>query len=266
MHPDDRKKYEAHMKTIENAQNHPLLLMDWNAEKKDIIGAYSGKAVLIANGDSLNEVPREFLDENKTIGTNNIYLYGMTDEQVALYPTIKPLFLPSFYCILGIDQLDDERKRSYCRPAIEGAEAAFVNRMAMPYFDLPHVYAIHGTSWRTGYNPSARRNIFTKDLNENIGVGYTNTYIMLQVLYHLGFDEVYCVGLDNDYSVNPNRLHFYPDDPRFACEPLHGRKTHQKGSYYVFGLAKEAYEKAGKRIININKENNTPFEQEMPEW
>ena len=87
---------------------------------------------------------------------------------------------------------------------------------------------------------------------------------MLQVMYYLGFEKVLCVGLDNDYGADPDKLHFYPNDPRFATEPGMGRKVFQKGSNYVFGLAKEAYENDGREIINVNETNNTPFEKGVP--
>lgn len=240
-----------------------ILRTDWNAGKKNIKDIYDGTAVLIANGPSLADVPQDFLDSHKTIGTNNIYLRGL--EDISKYPDVPPGFVPDFYTILGIDQVDKPEDRTYCRPVIEAAELAFVNRMFYPNFDLPHVYAIHGVKVSTGQRPF-NRSAFSYDILDYIGIGYTNTYIMFQVLYYLGFKEVLCVGLDNDYGVDPDKLHFYNNDPRFACEPGMGRSTFVKGSNYVFGLVKDAYEKDNRRVININKVNNTPFEWRMPEW
>jgi hypothetical protein len=246
------------------AMSNPNLLVDFNKDKPDILNKYSGTAVLCANGDSLNDVPFEFLSEYPTIGTNNVYLLGLSEEEVAEYPGVAG-FTPNFYTILGIDQLNTEEKLSYCRPAIEGANLAFVNRLTYSYFDLPHVYAIHGVRASNGTRPYPK-STFTNDLMDYVGLGYTNTYIMFQILYWLGFNEVLCVGLDNDYGINPDKRHFYPDDPRFSCEPSMGRASHQKGSNYVFGLAKEAFEKDGRTVININKKNNTPLEGRLPEW
>lgn len=239
------------------------LYIDWNEGKKKIKDAYNGTGIVIANGPSLDKVPRDFLDKYPTIGTNNIYLYGMTEEEVKAYPEAPLKFVPSFYTILGIDQLDSKKKQKYCRPIIEQADLAFVNRLTYPEFDMPHVYAIHGVRLSTKTRPVPRET-FSYDILDCVGIGYTNTYIMLQVMYYLGFEKVLCVGLDNDYSRDDEQLHFYPDDPRFACEPLQGRKTHQIGSNYVFGLAKKAYEMDGREIININDINNTPFEQGLP--
>lgn len=242
-----------------------LVWTDWNKGKRGIQNTYEGTAVLMANGVSLRDAPMEFLTSNKTIGTNNIYLYGLTDEEVEQYPNIPPKFQPNFYTILGYNQVDTMEKQAYCRPLIEGADLAFVNRIAYSMFDFPHVYGIHGIRLSTRTRPTPKTQ-FSYNIMDNIGIGFTNTYIMFQILYYLGFSEVLCVGLDNDYSVDPDRLHFYPNDKRFACEPGMGRSSHQKGSNYVFGLAKEAYEKDGRKIININNIDSTPFEWRKPKW
>jgi hypothetical protein len=238
---------------------------DFNIGKAHIQDTYTGTAVLIANGDSLNEVPFDFLQKHYTIGTNNIYLYGLNEQEVSVYPDIEPKFVPNFYTILGYDQVDSEEKRRYSAPVIHKSDLAFVNRIFYTHFDLPNVYAIHGIRLSTGSRPY-NKSQFSDDIMDWVGIGFTNTYVMLQILFYLGFTEVLCVGLDNDYGIHPERLHFYPNDPRFACEPNMGRQSHQKGSNYVFGLAKEFYKAHGRKIININKKNNTPFEGRDPEW
>lgn len=241
------------------------LYIDWNEHKEDIRDLHKGETgIVIANGPSLNNVPRDFLDKHPTIGTNNIYLYGMTEEEIEAYPETPLKFVPNFYTILGMSQLDTADKRDYCHPIIKAVDLAFVNRLVYAEFNMPHVYAIHGVRVSTKRRPQPKQK-FSYDIKDFVGIGYTNTYIMLQVMYHLGFTKILCVGLDNDYGKSNDRLHFYPDDERFACEPVMGRRAHEMGSKYVFGLAKKAYEMDGREIININKVNNTPFEQGLPE-
>lgn len=249
----------------EQFANDESMMTDWNKDKPSIKDTYEGTAVLMANGKSLDDVPREFLNKYHTIGTNNIYLYGMTDEEVAQYPGIPPKFYPDFYTILGANQIDTEEKRSYSLPLIEKAQYAFVNRIRCRHYDLPNIYGIHGKRLSTGTRPSNKAK-FSYDIMDYVGIGFTNTYVMLQILYYLGFKEVLCVGLDNDYGADPERLHFYANDSRFSNEPNMGRTAHRNGSNYVFGLANEAYKKDGRKIININKKNNTVFEGRQPEW
>jgi len=233
--------------------------IDWNEGKEPIKDTYKGTGILIANGPSLADVPRDFLDKYPTIGTNNIYLYGMTEEEIAQYPGVEPKFYPDFYTIVGFNQLDTPEARDYPRPVIDNAKLAFVNRIAYPEYAQEHVYAIHGIKLSDGQRPEPKYK-FSDDILDYVGVGYTNTYIMFQIMYYLGFETVLCVGLDNDYGADPDKLHFYHNDPRFSNEPNMGRSTFEKGSNLVFGLAKEFYEKNGRRIININTKNNTPFE------
>ena len=243
----------------------PEIYIDYNKDKKPIKDIYSGTAVLMANGPSLQDVPRSFLEQYPTIGTNNIYLYGLTPDEVSRYPEVKPKFYPDFYTILGVDQLGTEEKRDWPRPVIEKAKLAFVNRFFYRYYDAPNVYAIHGIKVSTRHRHYIRH-AFSDDITDWVGVGYTNTYIMLQILYYLGFTEVLCVGLDNDYGADPHKRHFYHDDERFSNEPGMGRRVFETGSNMVFGIAKEHYEKDGRKIVNINRNNNTPFEGRIPEW
>lgn len=223
---------------------------NWNKGKEDLSDKYAGQAcVLVANGPSLNDVPLWFLRKFPTIGTNNIYL--------------KEDFIPTFYTILGFSQLNTEEKRGYCRDIIERARYAFVNRGLYPYFDAPHVYAIHSIDLVTR-GRQVPKTKFSKNPLRTLGIGVTNTYIMLQIVYWLGFTTVMCVGLDNNYGADETKLHFYENDPRYACEPFMGRPQHKEGSYKMFELANTEFIKDGRKIININGVNNTPFQSIPP--
>lgn len=234
--------------------------VDWNEGKPDIRDSYRDQTgIVIANGPSLEDVPLEFLKRYPSIGTNNVYLWGMSDKEVKRYPKTRLKFCPSFYTVVGIDQLNTKDAISYVEPVIKEAKLAFVNRLAYQQVPYDNVYAVHSISLKTGQRAFNKRG-FGFDILDRIGLGFTNTYVMLQIMYYLGFVKVFVVGLDNDYSKNADKLHFYPNDPRFACEPFMGRRQHEIGSNYVLGLANEAFIENGRKIININEFNNTPFE------
>ncbi|RLC81723.1 MAG: hypothetical protein DRJ03_19835, partial [Chloroflexi bacterium] len=214
--------------------NQKHLMTDFNKNKEDIHNKYQGETgLLIANGPSLRSVPLDFLRKYKSIGTNNIYLYNLTDEEIDRYPNnVELKFSPNFYTILGIDQLDSEEDLSYIRPVLEFCEYAFINRLVYPAYDKDKVYAIHSINHETGKRANPKQTFSFEPL-KTLGIGYTNTYIMLQIMYYLGFTKLYIVGLDNDYGADPNQLHYYKNDPRFACEPYMGRTAHRRGSNMV---------------------------------
>ena len=249
----------------ERPGNH-CIYVDFNKQKDTIYNRYEGKTgIVIANGPSKERVPDDFLLRYPSIGVNNVYLRGMSEAEVKQYPGISPKFYPTFYCILGLNQLNDNVKAEYPRPLIEAAELAFVNRIAYPVYHAENVYAIHGIRLSTHDRPNPKET-FSYDIMDYVGISYTITYVALQIMYYLGFTKIYMVGLDNDYGADPGKLHNYPNDPRFACEPSMGRTAFRKGSDYVFSLAKQAYEADGRRIINLHKNDTTVFEHRVPEW
>jgi len=240
-------------------------LIDFNVGKPDLRDRYAGETgIIIANGPSLNDIPLDFLTAYPSMGMNNIYLYGMTDEEVARYPDTPLKFCPTFYCILGLDQLNSDEKLSYIKPMLPHLEVMFINRLLGPYMNYDKCYFFHTISLKKKAKAVNSR-LFSFDPLDRIGIGFTNTYVACQLMFYLGFDTVYVVGCDNDYARDPEKMHFYPNDPRFCCEPLDGRRVTEQGSRYVLGLAKEAYEYAGRQLINVNDVNNTPLDCIKPE-
>jgi len=240
--------------------------IDFNKDKINIKDTYKGQTgLIICNGPSLEDVPLEFLKKYTSIGTNNIYLWGMTEKEVKSYPKTPIKFRPNFYTILGYDQINNVEKATYIAQLLEVVDLAFVNRLAYRHVAQDNIYAIHGVRVSTGTRPFYKRQ-FSYDIMDCIGIGFTNTYIMLQIMYYLGFTTVYTVGLDNDYGKDPKKLHFYNNDSRFSSESIHGREGFMLGSNEMFKASKVAYEKDGRKIININEVNNTPFDWEKPEW
>ena len=237
--------------------------IDFNVGKPNLKNIHENETgIIIANGPSLYTIPIDFLNKYPSIGMNNIYLYGMTDEEIAGYPhehaDVK--FVPDYYTILGLDQLNTDADLSYIKPILPHLKVMFCNRLLGPYLNYDNVYFIHTYSL---LNHGRIRNTrqFSYDPLDRIGVGFTNTYVCAQIMFWLGFSTVYIVGLDNDYFADPEKKHFYLDDPRFCADiPRDGYRAMQLGSMYVMGLAKEAYHLAGRKLVNVNDVNNTPLD------
>jgi len=206
---------------------------------KDIHAGETG--LIVANGPSLADVPPAFLEKYPSMGMNRIYL-----------PINGYRFQPWYYCILGYDQLDAEEKRAVYRDVIKNARAAFVNREFAHMFE-GNVYPI------SGRDESGRRqgHKFSFEPLRRVGVGFTNTYVAMQLMYYLGFKTVLIVGLDNDYTAAAQK-HYYPDAPDLVAESPHGDEGFQEGSNYVFHLARQAYEASGRRLINLTPTDKTP--------
>jgi hypothetical protein len=88
--------------------------------------------------------------------------------------------------------------------------------------------------------------------------GYTVTYVCLQLAYYMGFKEVVLLGVDHYYGENkqpnleavatgPDEHHFHPD---YFANGTRWNFPDLVNSEYAYTIAKAAYEKDGRTIIN----------------
>ena len=76
--------------------------------------------------------------------------------------------------------------------------------------------------------------MFSKDFGDLVYLGSTITYIGIQFAYHLGFDEVYIIGVDHDYGKLPEL--FPPGKINITEENIHLVKgIHLNDNYYKVG-------------------------------
>ena len=191
------------------------------------------RAVLVANGPSLNRMHLDFLRRETAIGVNKIFL-GIR----------KFAFYPRYYIAVNekvIAQSVAEIKAMTCVKMISQRSAGLLPEDALTY----HIET---------RNPPAR---FCGDISRGIHEGWTVTYAALQVAYHLGFKEVVIIGMDHRYHFTgaPNEAHRLdgPDPNHFSPDYFSGHTwdnpdlTRSEESYCV---ARSEYEKDGRRIID----------------
>jgi hypothetical protein len=101
--------------------------------------------------------------------------------------------------------------------------------------------------------------MFSTDLpRRGMWEGSTVTYVAMQVAYHLGFSEVILIGVDHSFeatgkphtlvtSTSADRDHFSADyfGPGFKWQ-----LPDLPGSEVAYRMAKDAYERAGRRILD----------------
>ena len=75
---------------------------------------------------------------------------------------------------------------------------------------------------------------FSNDFGDIVYLGSTITYIAMQLAFHLGFNEVYIIGVDHDYGELPKR--FPPGKIKITEENIHLVKgLHANDNYYKVG-------------------------------
>ena len=195
------------------------------------------RCIIMANGPSLAKIDPSMLRGETTFGLNRIYLMANVWD-----------FLPTYYvCIneLILDQFHHE-----------------ITRLTMPKF----------VNWnsRRYFTPEKRNTFFLRtrlnlkdafwtNIENPISSGGTVTYAALQIAYYMGFDQVVIVGLDHHYREKgtPNRAvvrgaekdvdHFHPE---YFPKGSVWQPPDLLRSELAYGLAREAYEKSGRQIID----------------
>jgi hypothetical protein len=192
------------------------------------------RAVIVANGPSLNNMDLSFLRHEHVIGMNKIYL-GFK----------KFRFYPRYYVAVNakvLQQASQEIKALNCVKFISRRAKQFIPENALTY----HIET---------QTPPAR---FCKDISLGVHEGWTVTYVALQIAYYLGFEEVIIIGMDHrfEYSGQPNESRILKgDDPNHFCHDYFGGgqewdNPDLQRSEESYQLARIEYEKVGRRIID----------------
>jgi glycosyltransferase involved in cell wall biosynthesis/Tfp pilus assembly protein PilF len=191
------------------------------------------RCVIIGNGPSLNNMDLSFLKDEITFGLNRIYLLDDTwDFTPTYYVSINPLV---------IEQSHEEISKI---PAIK-----FLNYSGAQYFNNPE---------NTIFLKSVPELKFSKNPAKGICEGYTVTYVAMQLAYYMGFSDVFLIGVDHNFSTSgpPNQeIISKGEDPNHFHPEYFGKGTRWqlpdlKNSEVYYKLAKQEFEKAGRRIFD----------------
>ena len=205
------------------------------------------RAVLVANGPSLNHMDLAFLRREVTIGLNKIYL-GLK----------KFGFYPRYFVAVNdkvIAQSALQINALNCVKFISDRNAHLVPESALTY----HINTV---------NPPAR---FCRDIAQGVHEGWTVTYAALQVAYYLGFKEVIIIGMDHryEYTGKPNETQWLDgsDPNHFSPDYFGGGQAWDNpdlaNSEESYRIARAEFENVGQRIIDATHEGAcTIFEKE----
>jgi 6-hydroxymethylpterin diphosphokinase MptE-like len=193
------------------------------------------RCFIIGNGPSLRQTDLSKLRGEFTFGLNRIYLI-FTD-----------LGFSTTYLVSVNDLVIDQ-----C--------AAEMQRLALPKF----------LTWRARrwFRPDPNityldtdftgEEDFSASLTGRIFEGFTVTYVALQLAYHMGFSEVILVGVDHNFITRGTAnqaIISQGDDPNHFAPNYFGKGFKWQlpdlaGSERAYTLAREAYSKAGRRVVD----------------
>jgi len=152
------------------------------------------RCFIIANGPSLASMDLEPLKNEITIGCNGIYKafekWGFETDYLVFEDIDQTRIRAK-----EIEKLKNIKKFM----AIYNAADVKVDENTTLFYS-PRTAGHNNKSNGYYYISNDTYPQFSKDFASIVHLGSTVTYIMLQLAYHLGFDEVYIVGLDHSYG------------------------------------------------------------------
>jgi len=189
--------------------------------------------VIVANGPSLDRTDLSILKGLPTIGMNRIHLIEAATG-----------FVPTYLVVADI------------QTKLEQFTAEFA-ALKLPRFFHWNARGLFQESPTIAYFKDSFRPTFQGDFTRLLGSGKSVTYTCLQLAYFMGFEEVVLVGKDHDYGVagRPHELvessgrevtHFkgyHSPGMKFRLPDLYGEE-------YAYRLAREAYERVGRKVID----------------
>ena len=189
--------------------------------------------VLVCNGPSLNQTDFSLIRRQTCMGLNKIHL-GLK----------RFAFQPRYFVAINERVLSQSAKEIGSLNSIrfikDIGEGNPIPESALTYHIRPRTEAR-----------------FHTDLTRGFHEGYTVTFAALQIAYFMGFEKVVIVGMDHRYS--------YQGAPNEACELIAPDTNHFDPTYFsgyswnnpdlasserFYALAREAFEAAGRRIID----------------
>jgi FkbM family methyltransferase len=192
------------------------------------------RCFIIANGPSLRKTDLTRLRNEFTIGLNRIYLN---------YDNIG--FQPTFYCCVN--------------PNVTSQFAPEIDALSSVKF----IGASGAEKIKNHWNVFFMKSIVNIGFSESLSKqewyeGWTVTYCAMQVAYHLGFGDVFLVGVDHYYkhSGEPNLAvtaqdddpnHFHPD---YFGKGVVWQYPDLARSEQSYARAREIFERAGRHIFD----------------
>jgi hypothetical protein len=205
------------------------------------------RCFILGGGPSLKELDPSPMKDEVTFGVNGIFLIFDWLEFEPTYYAVEDFLVyeDRFY------DIKDRVRRSTC---------FFPQQFDCHGFRGPN-HRFFTALYEFGESKPWPR--FSKDPSRQMWIGGTVTYICMQLAYYMGFQEVYLVGMDHNYS-KPDHLstlgndwtshgedpnHFHPD---YFGKGYRWHDPQTERMEKAYAAAKKAFERDGRKIFNAS--------------
>ena len=233
------KKVRLHMKSSEA----------YHKTLESLKDKYKGKrCFILGNGPSLNKCDLSFLKDEYSFAVNGIF-----------YKTKEMGYRPNFYMVEDNHVVYDNLKKIN---AYKCAYKFFPNsykNIIVP--DETTIFMPTDFGFYRENHPDYCKARFSKNVANEIFTGQSVTIMQLQMAYHLGFSEVYLIGMDFSYALPESTIvegvnYTSQEDDVNHSHPDYfgkGKKWHDPKLERVlqnYEKCKEEFEADGRKIYN----------------
>jgi len=183
------------------------------------------RCLVLGCGPSLADIPNTFLDKYPTFGGNRVYLK----------------YTPTYYVSV------DESNMTEHVDEINALDSK------VKYISRRWAHLVDGAIPLN--SSSAQR--FSYEPLRILKEGYSVTFVMLQLAYWHGFEEVGLLGVDHRYTIpgEPGEPYTGVDNDHFTPDYYHNQSTRPVPILSLpekyFNMAKQAYQENGRRVVNL---------------
>lgn len=190
---------------------------------------------IIGNGPSLKNMNLNLLDGYNTFVLNKAHLLkDLYDFRFSYHVCVDDIILEQIHEIIESGRLE-------C--------PSFISHLHLksPLKNEPHINRLYtDAAWS-----------FYRDISLPICIGYTVTYVAMQIAYYMGFKRIFLIGVDHNWAIanEPNSInklenndinHFHPD--YFKGQNWHS--PDKDGNEASYALAKHFFHSDGRDIFD----------------
>lgn len=149
------------------------------------------KCIIVGNGPSLVSEDLEAICRKGIYSFGANYIFKMYD---------KTAWRPNFYCItdpVGIEEIFAEDGRM----EYLSSNCDYIFSRTNGKLGLDKEKANNIRLFKYVYSPSEEKYEFSNDCSKRVYIGYTITYVMMQLAVYMGFKQIYLIGIDHTQSV-----------------------------------------------------------------
>jgi hypothetical protein len=215
----------------------------YQEDLRNLKDKYKGKrCFVLGNGPSLNKCDLTLLKEECSFAVNGIF-----------YKTDEMGYKPNFYMVEDNHVISDNLEEINAYKCDYKFFPAHHRNEVKPDEVTTFIPSDFGF-YRQGH-PSFCIPRFSKDIAEVIYAGQSVTMMQLQLAYHLGFSEVYLIGMDFNYDLPASTV---VDGVNYTSQEDDPNHFHPD----YFGKGKKWHDPKLDRVLKNYEECKTNFEED----